>query len=285
MVCKCNDDIFFCFMVAVKALVGVTKKSASGGLHTKFRSSSSSSSSGSEETSSGSSSDSDSKATPRKDNNDKKAPPTTSQWDVKARGAVVPTKNTVAGSNLDGVLGTTPTGSVGRGAVGGTRGRGGGARGARGRGRNRRRKPPGDIVVGGPKDVLTTKSTLYTNPSTVGGSFRDLAAPDSTNSNQTAAPSAGVEGEMVVAASGGEAAKNEAVVSADDEQASIEIMRNYSSCPELQGPPRVGDTLAFKVCKCVLTVKLVPLRDLGPHIIQGSLYTCNSQTLRFLAFF
>ena len=120
--CACNNNLSF----AVKKLVGVTKKSASGGLHTKFCSSSSSSSS-SEDTSSGSSSDSDSsssKSAPQKVNKAKKPPP--SQWDVK--GSLGGAAGIGAAGNVCiGGLGVPKeTGSDCRGAVKNVRGEDGG---------------------------------------------------------------------------------------------------------------------------------------------------------------
>ena len=100
-------------------------------------------------------------------------------------------------------------------------------------------------MVGGPGDVLTTKSLLYTSPSAVG---RDMAISDSTNKNKDLSgdilSTSNARGEMVA----GEVAKS----NGHSEQASTvakpaESVRDYSSCPELQGPPRVGDKLAFKV--------------------------------------
>lgn len=259
------------FLSAAKELVGVTTQSASGGLHTKFQSSS-------EDTSSESSSDSDTcaKTTPKeKVGVVKKAPPI-SQWDMKPKGVAMSAKNAmarvqIAGNVFDGTIRAPLLGSVGRGRgrgttpIGEARGRGAGVgRGARGRGRNRsrRRKAPGkDVIVGGPNDILTTKSVLYTSPSTVEkktSGEKDLVTSDSTNSSQSlrkAAPGAGKK-EDVVAASGGEASAADDQTTADqagenagneESEQAAEIANDYSSFPELQGPPRVGDTLAFKV--------------------------------------
>ncbi len=238
--------------MAVKNLVSVTKKLVSGGLHTKFHTSSSSSS---EDTSSGSSSDSDSSSSKVASKSIKKAPPA-SQWDVKrpAGRAGIPTGNRASGRVGGSGLGAGSSADTIGGTANSTRGKAG-ARGGRGGGRNRRRKKShsgvglsGDVVVGGPKDVLTTKSTLYTNKDMSGAVLSvpsaegEMASSSSTSDNDSEA------GKDEVAKSNGHS-----------EQASMEVetVRDYSSCPELQGPPRVGDKLAFKVSQAAIVMLLL----------------------------
>ena len=230
--------------------MGVTKKSASGGLHTKFCSSSSSSSSDADSSSSSESSSSEGegagsrKAAPQVTDKAKKPCNSvfSSQWDVKGPvgAAGNPPGNSLGAGSGDG--------SESRGAGGSIRGGGGrGRRNRRRRNRNKEGRIPGDLIVGGPGDVLTTKSVLYTSPSAAG---RNSATSQTPKDMKGAAPSVPATGGETMSTSPGELAGGEVALGAETKL--VEIERDYSACPDLQGPPRVGDKLAFKVTTAII---------------------------------
>lgn len=273
-----------------KKLVGVTKKLASGGLHTKFRSSSSDSDS----LSSSDSSSSDSSHIPMKEQaviKLKKTPPsrTLSQWDVKgpkpkkppqSRTSVHPTIREPAGSVKKGGKSSVVVVDKKKGS-----GR------IRKKSLNRRNIPS---VVGGPSDTLVTKSVVCTGPllgevkkvADLAGWKKGNARPprgkklykcaglEKKNSGNSAKEEAGLEpvsskgengnpshsaGSEMSAGGEGNGGTNEDVKSsggmegelggspAADDVEVVEVTKDYSSFPFLQGPPRIGDKLAFKV--------------------------------------
>ncbi len=208
-------------MAAKKKLVGITTKSSTGALHTKFQSSSSSSSSSSD-TSSSSSSSSDEDA--RKQNIKGKGAVISkgeSQWDKKGSGSA---HNIVAKTSVRG-----------RNSMRG-RGSGRGNKSTRGRMKNWNCSP--DMVVGGTGDVLTTKSTLYTRG-------RGRMNKDNTRENRMQ-----IVNDVQESLQEGLGMTKTPVVANDDnllEPAVEEPTPDYSACPNLNGPPRQGDNLAFKV--------------------------------------
>ena len=150
------------------------------------------------------------------------------------------------------------------------------------RGRRKRKKTlPTNITVGGDRDVLTTKSTLYKSPvlnkkppgnnsksenitsnSTNSGSAADktkkITAPTistKTGGKETEKPVSRWDVQPTAPAAIGPSqpiatAASSASVSGQPlamEQPILHPPRDYSTLPELQGPPRQGDKLAFKV--------------------------------------
>lgn len=209
------------YLILVKPLVGITKRTASGGLHTLFGPTSSSSSSSSSESSDSSASE----GSP--DKAESQAPPPlgrSTQWDVKKRTQLPttsskPLKKGVGSSrSVPGLLKKVASFRKGR------------------RIRRKGAPPGGDVVVGGPKDILTTRSKVYTRSSKDKGGRETETVGGEVD---------GVDGEGE-----GESSSEDGDGSGNGmETASpiVETVQDYSSYPDLQGPPRVGDKLAFKV--------------------------------------
>jgi len=270
---KCADLLSDCCTVE-KKLVGVTTKSASGGLHTTFyssssRDSSSASTSSSDDDSSDNSSSHKGASTSSKLSRQSvkmsgigssSSGKVTSQWDVK--------------DELPRFLPVVP--SVGRlGAPASSPDSGMGARPALGKGtasRRRRSKkkatPNNTPVVGGPKDVLTTKSAIYASPldetqaTTVlhgkvsNKNLRGKAAAEKHTSNGKWPAS---EKEKSGVGPGGGCGDGGSAMESDGNGGSVgdsaapsspmDTVPDYSPFPMLKGPPRVGDKLAFKASK------------------------------------
>lgn len=296
-----NLRYFLCNVV--KKLVGVTKKLPSGGLHTKFQDSSSSSDSDSSSSSSeSSSSSSEAPAQPQvsKGGGGSSSKAATSksasQWDVKktpaskavprlppkaistdkagaqGRAAAVQTAKQTPGAQgkaatVQPARRTSAGGSIGSITM---------AKPARARQRRRRARRgrnastlTAGAVIGGPGDVLTTKSFVLTSPVGEVSNVRvtDLAASlgsrregvvggamdgdDSRMEEEEEEEGAGqgVEGSADDFAVHAARTTDHSALSASlaDCSTSLEAARDYSGFAALQGMPRVGDTLAFKV--------------------------------------
>lgn len=236
-------------------LKAVTKKSATGATHTTFHSSSSSSSSESESSSSESSeSDAVKSQQGNRANESKTIVDKPKRVDNK-----VSNSSKVKPSNGCHSASVGENGNIGRGKK---------------RGRNRKRTLSSNIIVGGSHDVLTTKSTLYKSPklgkekassrnnhltfkdnSDSSGSEESSPVHDKAKKN-TAAPGKGIE----KAASQWDVQPEATVTTVKTSVASLgvsqpqqtvqlpsPVARDYSVLPDLQGPPRQGDKLAFKV--------------------------------------
>ena len=232
-----------CDFVAVKKIVGVTTRSASGALHTKFRSSSSDSDSSTSSSSSCCSSEiADSakgKIPPRKQ----------TQWDVGKRVESLPNgrrnkaakkkKNRINTNNSQekGHFKETNTPKVETKV-------------------NGKRKFNPEFVFGGPNDILTTRSVIY-NPSH--GSIHDstVSKPlgqgrlgtantkaktkNSTNNAALEPPSQdGVDRSISTTTGGGQ-------INCVDVEMTHDSAPDYSTYPDIHGPPRSGDKMAFKV--------------------------------------
>ena len=230
------------FGFAVKELFGVTTKSATGALHTKFQSSSSSSS------------DNSSSASVRSADRKKVPPKKVTQWDVGKNGKRLTeeNKNSAANENRNEVVNTTNK------RRNSTARRGGKVKHRK----NVRHKD----VIGGPSDILTTKSIIYNSCSTMvntgplGRGRLNTAnikesCMNSRNKNLNAvakSPGQGTVDEQSPAEhskqmllSGCEASAIE--LESLEAEASEDPVPDYSSCPDLHGPPRSGDKLVFKV--------------------------------------
>ena len=212
--------------------MGITKKTASGGLHTKFQSSSSSSSSSDDSTSSSSNSNNIPNKSHKKNLTLFSRPLT--QWDVKKKGSV-----TVGGLENTNGSGTKEKGTTNK------------------RKKFNRRGNLSNCVVGGPRDILSTKSTLYTSPSAKvinSDSVNDVLSLTKDRKNHVI--SKNKEPVITNQAKNGEQS-NGCTESCETESSNplihsiieppIEDIRDYTTFPDLQGPPRVGDKLAFKV--------------------------------------
>lgn len=217
-------------------------------MHTKFQNSSSSSSD-----SSGSTSESVSPANRKKD-----PPKKVTQWDVGKNGkGLTLERNLAANENRNEVVNTSnkSCNSTVR----------------RRKNAKRRKKVRPEVVIGGPSDVLTTKSTVY-YPSPSPANARPLGrgrvntatimerSKNSINNDLNVVPEpTGQETvdksiSMTTGGSQDESAKKELSSESDAiEPESIhaatteDSVPDYSSCPDLHGPPRLGDKLAFKV--------------------------------------
>ena len=268
MCSHCSADLFvviilYCYLLG--KLKAVTRKSSSGALHITFQSSSSSeSTSESESESSSSSSDSSEPATIVSKNQRNNA--VTSKLSIGKVTTVVKTpppslKATPAIGNRSSATGAKSE-----------NGQAGVSVSRRGR-RNRKKSLPTNITVGGDRDVLTTKSTLYKSPvlNRKGPGTNSIAGnKESESSTSSAVPSNtkidGKEAKNSKPASqwdvqpaapaigpSNPTEANSASISVQPpaaEQPPIDIVhppRDYSTLPELQGPPRQGDKLAFKV--------------------------------------
>ena len=266
---------FFCCIGQLKA---VTRKSSSGALHITFQSSSSSESS-SESESSSSSSSSDSSESDTTVGKNQRNNTVTRKVNIGKVASIVQTpspsvKATPASSNH----------SPATGANSGNRQTG---VNANRKGRRRRKKTfSTNITVGGDHDVLTTRSTLYKSPVLNKKPPGTNSKPRSiTSSNsQSSGTAAGVAKTVSVCTTntntdGKETKKGisqwdvqptaptaiglsqpltTAMNSVSDstqppvpEQPVLPPPRDYSTLPDLQGPPRQGDKLAFKVSKTI----------------------------------
>ena len=256
----------------------MTKKLTSGGSHTVFHSSSSSSYSSSDSSSSSSSSSRESvKKTTRV-----KTPPSRieTQWDKKKQtplskvAAAIGTAkcNDVGASagkvansidkssslmNARRFLSNVAAASAGLWNKPSTNAINGMGRGTNTGKRSRRRKRanrggniPSDVIVGGPADILTTKSTLYINPSDKVADTN--AAETSKNDSSHIEPVTGAsDGEIEAQMVNGDMLLEEGE-SKEPSKLAVEPVKDYSSFPDLQGPPRVGDKLAFKVTSSIV---------------------------------
>lgn len=189
--------------------MSITKRLPSGGVHTKFESTSSSDGSSSSESSSDEVSK-EASSTAKKTAPTASAKNVTTQWDVRPSSstAFVAGRGRGAGTKA-GNTANKAANSVGRG------------RGRRGRGRRgaNKRLHPG-VIVGGDKDVLTTKSTLYMNEGLL-----EEKEHSSTMGNETT--------EVV-------------------KPPEVKPPPDYASFPSLEGAPRVGDKIAFKTLELSL---------------------------------
>ncbi len=126
-------------------------------------------------------------------------------------------------------------------------------RGRRGKGRGGRQRGgralPANVVIGGPSDAHTTLNTVYTNKD---ASIEDDSLDNNSTANQMS--------------TGWDVRPNE------EPPVISEPTRDYSNCPDLEGAPRVGDQLAFKVshdiydwcCHVVFLVVIGALWELYP---------------------
>ena len=245
----------------------MTRKSSSGALHITFQSSSSSeSSSESESSSSSSSSDSSESDTTVAKNQRNSA--VTRKINIEKVASIVQTpspsvKATPASSNRSPATGVN-SGNRQSGVNANRRGR-----------RRRKKTLSTNVTVGGDHDILTTKSTLYKSPVLNKKSPGTNSKPESTAADMAKATTVHTTNTNT----GGKETKKRisqwdvqpaapaavglsAVNSASDstqppvaEQPVLPPPRDYSTLPDLQGPPRQGDKLAFKVRQS----KLYPL--------------------------
>lgn len=270
----------------MKKLVGVTKKLPSGGLHTKFHGSSASSPS----SDSSSESSSSSSHPPQRARGNNKAPSKhETQWDVKKptapfktpppKTAITPTTTKPGVPRKTAALQPAKSPAGARGTDGVPV-----AKPAKARARRRKARKGKSVagaVVGGPGDVLTTKSLLYTSPvgkvSNVtvtdvtpavrdrnkkvtggeglvhgeqgeeGGGDVEGVGAGGTNSREEE-EGRGVEGNTEDSAGHARPSGHSALsASLAESSSSVEATRDYSGFAALQGLPRVGDRLAFKV--------------------------------------
>lgn len=221
------DATMLLFFYSAKKLVGVTTQSTTGALHTKFQSSSSSSDTSSSSSSSGSSSEDDGKKPGIGAKNKGKGVGTLkggTQWDKKGPWS---TPGNVRGGNS-----------------------------ARGWNRNRTgRNICPDLVVGGPSDVLTTRSKVYSRGR---GRISTARTRESLQMVVNAVQETlSKQGLNKPAPSQSPPYSHPPLETASDAQESLveppvpeveeEPAPDYSACDNLNGPPREGDNLAFKV--------------------------------------
>ena len=242
----------------------MTRKSSSGALHITFQSSSSSESSSESESSSSSSSSESSESDTTVSKNQRN---NTMACKVSI-GKVANIAQTPSPS-----VKATPAASSSRSPAAGVRGENKQTGvGANRRGRRKRKKTlPTNITVGGDHDVLTTKSTLYKSPVLnkrppgTSSNLENISATDrtkkttvttantKTGGKETGNPVSQWDVQPTVPAVVGPSigtAVNSASVSVQSptaEQLTLHPSRDYSALPQLQGPPRQGDKLAFKV--------------------------------------
>ena len=194
----------------VKELRASQTNTASGGVHLTFHDSSSSSSESSSE-----SSDDD----------------TSNKVVTKSTNSSVPQK-----ANKTIKQTTRTPGNVTRpvSARGKPRGRGGKIQ-------HSRRSLPSNLVIGGPSDVHSTKSTVYNKPESRNETENvstDLITKPNTQS--TSVPSH-------LQRTTGEATTGWDVMPKELNDALSRVSKDYSTLPALDGAPRIGDCLAFKV--------------------------------------
>lgn len=117
----------------------------------------------------------------------------------------------------------------------------------RGRGKKSRRGKinfVSNLIIGGPDDIHSTLSTLYNKSDT---SKQDESVCDSPILKQNSQPLESVCSENTTRPATGWDVGPEGANSTL--QSSVETSRSdYSGLPDLSGAPRIGDTLAFKVC-------------------------------------
>ena len=233
------------FYAVAKKLIAVTKKSASGALHTKFHTSSSSSSSSSSSDSSSSSEGSDQSPTLKTKSEPLASRPKT-QWDIqkpkfeKKRSPQEKVQSLLKKKNI------TNTSVAKRIAANLNR---------RGKGLGRRNIVTG-AIVGGPMDVLTTRSKVYGGRGRVRGRGSGVCERVETvgaAERKGEQAGGGEKGEEEEEGEGTEDMEAQADKSASEGSLSEDVkappveLKDYSTFPDLQGPPRVGDKLAFKV--------------------------------------
>ena len=270
-----NDLFYRLFYYLVKPLKAVTKKSSSGALHITFQSSSSSESTSESESSSSDSSDPDTIVGKNQGSNNALA----NRTGLRKVTNVTQTLST-------SLKATPPNGnrSSAKGENGQTANAGVSVN--RRGGRKRKRVLPTNLTVGGSRDVLTTKSTIYKSPvmnkktSASNLNHRSRSKESSETDSSSSESSDSVTDKTSTAPTttntdGKEAKKptsqwdvqpaigpcqpiaaNSASVNVPPpvaEQAILQPPRDYSTLPELQGPPRQGDKLAFKVKLCLFT--------------------------------
>ncbi len=97
------------------------------------------------------------------------------------------------------------------------------------RGGRQRRSLPSSVVIGGPNDIHTTHSTVYTNTGEDESSVNKstLVEKDATSTGWDVQP---------------------------DDEPPVSAMKDYSNFPDLDGAPRVGDQLAFKVIPSTFSI-------------------------------
>lgn len=235
----------------------MTKQSPSGALHTTFHTSSSSSSSSSE-TSSSESSEPDEVASEQRNVAANKKPPSNVAQNKQALSKA--SKVVPPGGGHLAVTGARANLGSGQRAVkaGGTR-RGG---------RNRKKPLCTNLTVGGDHDILTTTSTVYKSPvqaktteensksREADGSdadSRDVASDRLCTKKSPATTAPKISGKVL-----GSQWDVQPPVPVTKIPSTVKVLppvkqtidqppRDYSALPELHGPPRQGDKLAFKV--------------------------------------
>ena len=120
------------------------------------------------------------------------------------------------------------------------------ARRGRGKGRGKKQRGrtlPSSLVIGGPSDVHATLSTVYTNKGPPANEETPAVTDNREPSAETDknATTGKVSGESAQPASGWDVRPSEETPTVS------EPARDYSTCPRLEGAPRVGDHIAFKV--------------------------------------
>ena len=269
------NDCFFFF--PAEKLKAVTKKSSTGATHTTFHSSSSSSSSETET----SSSESDEAV----GNDQKKKPTGNKKQTAKINGAA----NSKTLQTRSNSLKLTPLVGNSLAKVGEKKQTVANAGSIKKRGRTRKRTLSANITVGGCSDVFTTKSTLYKSPKQARSAEKIPPKNNHQTFNEAASSSSDGDSGKIASindktkkkpASGtvGEKEREKPPPSQWDVQPKAPVSKvtstqsvfppqqtlqlpppkDYSVFPELQGPPRQGDRLAFKV-RFFLSVKHVCL--------------------------
>lgn len=103
----------------------------------------------------------------------------------------------------------------------------------------RKRNIPSDVIIGGPSDIHTTRSKIYTRVANNDGI--KITRPSSNRTQLSTANN-------IVTDEANNRIQNNTVNYQEMTDTTSEPVRDYNTLPDLQGPPRVGDKLAFKVC-------------------------------------
>ena len=239
----------------------MTKQSSTGAVHTTFHSSSSSSSSESETSSSESSEPNEVVSNKQRNTEANKKSPRNNVAQVPSNASRV-TPSSGIRSAVTGI-----------GANVGNRQKPAIAGGSRRGGRKRKKVLSSDLTVGGSRDVLTTVSTLYKSPvqakpktdKSSQSNFKETSKSSHTSTNGSETPDA-VADRTKKSPAATPTKEKEKPTSQWDVQPQTHIAnsssavgvstlkptvqqlpRDYSTLPNLQGPPRQGDKVAFKV--------------------------------------
>ncbi len=116
---------------------------------------------------------------------------------------------------------------------------------------------PANVVIGGPSDAHTTLNTVYTNNDV---SMENNTYPSIEKNNDGDSVEKNKDDSIENNNTANQMSTGWDVRPNEEHPIISKPTRDYSNCPDLEGAPRVGDQLAFKVshniCYCDRTFKV-----------------------------